>query len=127
VLLVDDVSSDRDRWPVLLALQDRHPEVVAPAADLVLNALRSPWREVVREVTADWFDSAASDAALLEAVVSFLPRLVVEEKDQARLRGLVRRQRRLWADPLPADIADRLDECLASVTVIPRGGKVVYL
>jgi hypothetical protein len=121
------LSSDRDRWPVLLALQDRHPEVVVPAAELVLNALRSPWRDVVREVIADWFDSAAADEALLEAVESFLPRLVVEEKDQARLRGLVRRQRRLWADPLPANIADRLDECLTSVTVVPRAGRVVYL
>jgi hypothetical protein len=127
MLLADDSSTDRDRWPVLLALQDRHPEVVGPAADLVLNALRSPWRDVVREVIADWFELAAADAALLEAVESFLPRLVVEEKDQARLRGLVRRQRRLWVDPLPAKIADRLDERLTSVTVVPRSGRVVYL
>jgi len=116
----------RGRWPALLALQGQHARVVAPTADLVRAALRSPWREVVADVLTRWFDLCASDDAALDAVCSFLPLLVVEESDRARLRGLVRRKRRVWADPLPPDVADRLDEALLQSTVVPRGGKVVY-
>ena len=126
-LVVDgDLPWDRAPWPALLALQDRHPDVVAPAAELVRGALRSPWREVVARVLTLWFDLAASDEAALTAVELFLPRLVVEESDRARLRGLIRRRRRTWADPLPPHVANRLDGVLARATAAPRGGRIVY-
>ena len=121
-----DLPPDRARWPALLALQDRHPDVVAPAAELVREALRSRWRDVVATVLTRWFDLAASDEAALPAVESFLPRLVVEESDRARLRGLVRRSRRTWADPLPPHVADRLDDALAHAAAAPPGGRIVY-
>ncbi|MCO1659311.1 hypothetical protein [Pseudonocardia humida] len=120
-----DVPTGRDRWPVLLALQGRHPKVVKPAAELVRDALRSPWREVMADVIGDWFDSAASDVSLLGAVESFLPLLVVEQSDRARLRALVRRKQRMWADPLPADVAARLDAALVAAASVPREVKVV--
>jgi hypothetical protein len=119
LVLRGDLDPGRDRWFALLALQDRHPEVVAPAADLVRGALRSPWRDVVAKVLTRWFELAASDDAALTAVELFLPRLVVEESDRARLRGLVRQRRRTWADPLPDDVADRLDDALAHASAAP--------
>jgi hypothetical protein len=60
----------------------------------------------------------------LAAVESFLPRLVVEEPDRARLRGLVRQRRRAWADPLPAEVADRLDEALTRAVAAPLRGRM---
>jgi hypothetical protein len=125
-LVQGDLSSGRDRWPALLALQDRHPEVVAPAADLVHGALRTPWRAVVDKVLVVWFDLAAGDDAALAAVESFLPLLVVEESDRARLRGLVRHRRRTWADPLPDRVADRLDGALARTAAAPSGGRMAF-
>jgi len=125
-LVQGDLSSGRDRWPALLALQDRHPEVVAPAADLVHGALRTPWRAVVDNVLVVWFDLAAGDDAALAAVESFLPLLVVEESDRARLRGLVRHRRRTWADPLPDRVADRLDGALARTAAAPSGGRMAF-
>ena len=43
-----------------------------------------------------------------------------------RLRGLVRRERRTWADPLPADVADRLDDALARATAAPSRGRMAF-
>ena len=125
LILEGDAGSGRDRWPALLALQDRHSDVVAPAADLVRGALRTPWRAVVADVLVRWFHLGTTDDAALAAVESFLPRLVVEESDRARLRGLVRRRRRMWADPLPDEIADRLDSALASADAAPSGERMV--
>jgi hypothetical protein len=126
LVLRGQLSSDRDRWPALLALQDRHPEVVAPAADLVHGALRTPWREVVAKVLVGWFGLGSTDDAALAAVESFLPLLVVDESDRARLRGLVRRQRRTWADPLPDNVADRLDNALVRAAAAPSTGRMAF-
>lgn len=119
-------DSGSGRWPALLALQDRHSDVVAPAAGLVRGALCTPWRAVVANVLVRWFHLRTTDDAALAAVESFLPRLVVEESDRARLRGLVRRRRRMWADPLPDEIADRLDGAPARADVAPSGERVVF-
>jgi hypothetical protein len=125
-LVLDDASVARRQWPALLALQGRHGAVVGPAAELVRGGLRSTWREVVAETLERWFDLCAHDDAALAAVETFLPLLVVEESDRARLRGLVRRKQRVWADPLPTRVAVRLDTALTRVEVVPRGRRVVY-
>ena len=68
---------------------------------------------------ADDFPDAA-----LPAVESFLPLLIKEESDRGRLLGLLNRMRVAWADPVSADVADRLEEVIAAVPVV-TGRKVL--
>jgi hypothetical protein len=116
---------ERARWPVLLALHGRRSALQGPAADLVRRVLRSSERKVALEVLADWLEDAADDDAMLAAVEAFLPLLVVEESDRGRLRGLVREMRNRWEDPLPEEVADRLEDVIAGIRLI--GGRKVFV
>ena len=122
-LVSADDRRDRGRWPILLALHGRRSELQGLAADLVWRVLRSNQRKVALEVLGDWFEFAEDDDAMLAAVEAFLPRLVKEESDRGRLRGLVRQMRHRWEDPLAEDVADRLEDVIAGTRTV--GGRTV--
>lgn len=102
----------RDRWPVVLGLVTDYPAIVPPLAHILRQALHSPAADVLLDVMGSWLDSAASDPAALDALLELLPALVIDEDDRRRLEFAVRRRRKRWADPLPDDVADRLDDAL---------------
>ena len=125
LILQGDSGSGRDgglrssRCRTAIPTSSRRPQTscAAPCAHRGVRSSPTSW--------SGGSTSGTTDDAALAAVESFLPRLVVEESDRARLRGLVRRRRRMWADPLPDEIADRLDSALASADAAPSGERVV--
>ena len=113
-------DGSRSRWPVLLALESIASGLVDSAAVLLRSALRGRAGEAAAEVVTRWLDQAQADAAALDAVERFLPRLITEQSDQAMLRSLIGRKRRAWADPLRPDVADRLIAVIDSTPVVAR-------
>lgn len=125
----DDLVSDVDRtsrrnWPVLLALHTDDRQLGDRSAALVRDALRTRHRRPVLKVLADWIELAAEDDDALAAVEAALTRLVREETDRARLRGLVRHMQHRWEDPLADGVAQRIDAVLTEITIDP-GEKVL--
>lgn len=105
--------AERKRWPVLLALQEDDPGLTAPVAALLAHALRSGRGRVAEWVLSErWMRAGQRDPSCLDALVRFVPHLVGNEGDRRRLRYLVATMRRDWAEPLPTDVAARLEAAI---------------
>jgi hypothetical protein len=100
------------RWPLLAAVIADDPQLSTPVADLLRATLRGPGRLFTEDAIGRWMRVACDDDTLLTELERFLPVVIADEADRARLLHLVRRLRRSWADPLPPDIADRLEAAL---------------
>ncbi|WP_344680556.1 hypothetical protein [Saccharopolyspora taberi] len=107
------LPASRDRWPLLLALREQDEQLTESFADLLRRALRcrgGNW--IARELLGRWIRAAERDADCLDALAEFLPHLVSDDGDLRRLLYLLTRMRRDWSDPLPDDVATRLESSL---------------
>jgi len=100
------------RWPLLPAVVADDPQLSMPVAELLHATLRGPGRSLTEDAIRRWMRVACDDDTLLTELERFLPVVIADEADRARLLHLVRRHRRSWADPLPPGIADRLEAAL---------------
>jgi hypothetical protein len=102
--------ADRGRWPLLVALADDDPGLLDPLADLVWLLTRSAQAEEASAATLKrWMSAGKKDPACIGPTGRFLALLGDDDSDRARLLhilGLLRRDR---DEPLPGDIADRLE------------------
>jgi hypothetical protein len=124
--LLDKADRDeRGRWPIVIALHGRQPELQRQCAELIRFALRSPEQTVALKAFEDIFDIAEDfpDTAL-PAVAAFLPLVIKDESDRGRLLALLYRMRDQWADALSSDVARRLQEVIVGISVVT--GKKVY-
>jgi hypothetical protein len=100
------------RWPLLAAVIADDPQLSMSVADLLRATLRGRGRSLTEDAIGRWMRVACDDDTLLTELERFLPVVIADEADRARLLHLVRRLRRTWADPLPPGIADRLEAAL---------------
>lgn len=122
-----DVSGGRDyrtvapahlRWPLLLALQDADHSLTEPVAELLRLALRTRHSDEVAECLRTWIKIGQEDLACLLALARFLPRLVKDSHDAARLIHIMVALRRDWAEPIRPEVATELEDAIRSA--IPR-------
>lgn len=99
---------ERQRWPLLLTLQESDHSLTDPFADLLWRTLRGPANEVMADILGGWMHAGQRDHACLDALIDFLPYLIDDRSDVSRLRYLVKRMRRNWSEPLAEDTATRL-------------------
>ena len=100
--------AERGRWPLLVALSDEDPALLAPLADLVWQLPRSaPAQAPALEVFEKWMRAGEKDRSCAGPVARFLAQLGDNDLDRARLMHLLGVLRRDQDDPLPADLADR--------------------
>lgn len=107
--------ADRSDWPLLLALQDEDPQLTTPFADLVwhtLNTARS--RTTALEVLTQWIRCSEKDRSCLPALAEFLWELADKPDSKRRLQCLVADLRSQWRKPLVTDVADHLQQRLAT-------------
>ena len=123
--LLDEADRDeRGRWPILIALHGRHPELQRQGAELIRFALAGREQKVVLEAFEDVFFIAEDyPETALPAVEAFLPLVIKDESDRGRLLGLLRKMRDAWADPLTVEVAIRLEEVIVGIPVV-TGRKV---
>jgi hypothetical protein len=102
--------ADRRQWPLLVALADDDPGMLDPLADLVWQLTRSA--QVEKDSVAalkGWMNAGKRDRACIAPVGHFLALLGDDESDRARLLHALSLLRRDRDEPLPGDIADRLE------------------
>jgi len=105
--------ADRRRWPLLVALADEDPALRDPLADLVWQLTRSALAQEASAATLKrWIRAGEKDPACVGPVGRFLALLGDDHSDRARLLHLVRLLRRDRDEPLPALIADRLEQAI---------------
>ena len=99
----------RDRWPLLLALQDEDPTLTPQIAGLLRWGLRGRRGDfVAKYLFGPWIRAAENDTECLQSLAEFVPHLVHNEMDANRLRYLITRLRHDWSDPLNDEPADLL-------------------
>jgi hypothetical protein len=103
-----------ERWPLLLALQHIDATLASPVADLLRHGLRGPFADSVLVCLRQWISVAERDQDELAALVEFVPRLVTDRSDAARLNHLVTAMRRDWAEPLAPDVATAVEDAIRS-------------
>lgn len=113
---VPDRPGGRERWPILLGLLQDDPGLAAPTAEVLRLALRSPAADFVNDAIATWIELGQSDQRFLAALIEFLPLLAVDDFDVRGLRYIVTQVRRRWADPVRADVADRVELAVSRST-----------
>jgi hypothetical protein len=102
-------TTDRERWPVALALSVDNPRLAGRVAGVIRTVLESgPAGEVLMKVIGSWWELADSDPRAIDAFLELVPHLVVDERDRGRLNYAVDRGCRRWDYPLPSDVADRI-------------------
>ncbi|MBP2473119.1 hypothetical protein JOF53_001991 [Crossiella equi] len=91
----------RERWPLLLALQDDDPRLTMPISGLIYWGMRGRRGDRMAKVLfGPWIRAAEKDQDCLRALVRFVPNLIRDESDASRLIHLVKRMRLDWCDPL---------------------------
>ena len=102
--------ADRGRWPLLVALADENPDLLDPLADLVWLLTRSAQAEEASTATLKrWMGAGKKDPACVRPTGRFLALLADDDADRARLLHILRLLRRDRDEPLPDEIADRLE------------------
>ena len=105
--------ANHSRWPLLVALADEEPALLDPLADLVWKLTRSAWAQEPSTLTLKrWMRAGKKDPACIGPVGRFLALIGDDHSDRARLLHLVGLLRRDRDEPLPADIADRLERAI---------------
>ncbi|WP_158891105.1 hypothetical protein [Amycolatopsis anabasis] len=104
------VRAGRERWPLLLTLQEADDRLTEPFADLLRRSLRARGGDgTAKRLLGRWIRSGEKDAECLGVLLRFLPHLIERSDDAHRLYHLVNRMRRDWAEPLPVDVARQLE------------------
>ncbi|AHI01025.1 ATP-binding protein [Kutzneria albida] len=107
----------RERWPLLLALQDAEPKLVQPIAYLLRWALRGRRADyVAKNLFGPWIRAGERDPECLDALVRFVPHLVERDNDARLLNHLITRLRLDWSDPLRDDAAELLQAAVSRST-----------
>lgn len=97
------------RWPLLVALAHEDPSLLDPLADLVWQLTRSAQAEEASAITLKrWMRAGKKDPACIGPVGRFLALIGDDDSDRARLLHILRSLRLDRDDPLPEDIAERL-------------------
>lgn len=105
----------RRKWPLLVALADEDPGMLEPLADLVWLLTRSAQAQEASAASLKrWMKSGKKDRACIGPVGRFLALLGDDESDRARLLHILSLLRRDRDEPLPGDIADRLELAIKS-------------
>lgn len=105
-----------ERWPLLLALQERDQRLTERFAVLLRCTLRArdgDW--VAKKFLGRWIRAGERDPDCLVALEHFLPTLVETKSDRCRLEHLINRMRKDWSDPLHDEVANRLERLLRPV------------
>jgi hypothetical protein len=104
---------ERDRWPLLVALAAEDEAFTNRFADVVWLMARSAIaQEAALDVLAKWMRAGEKDRSCIGPVGKFLALLGDDESDRARLTHLVGVLRRDLDEPLPEDIAARLERSI---------------
>jgi len=107
--------AERGQWPLLVALADEDPGMLEPLADLVWLLTRSAQAQEASTASLKrWMNAGKKDPACIGPVGRFLALLGDDESDRARLLHIVSLVRRDRDEPLPGDIADRLELAIQS-------------
>ncbi|MBP2326318.1 hypothetical protein JOF56_006703 [Kibdelosporangium banguiense] len=107
------VPRSKERWPLLLVLQDEEPDLREQIAGLLRWALRGRKSDhVARTLFGQWVRAAEKNPACMAALVDFVPTLVHDATDADRLGYLITRLRRDWADPLDDKAAVQIEAAL---------------
>jgi hypothetical protein len=102
-------TTDRERWPVALALSVDNPALAGGIGGLIRTVLGSgPAGEELMKAIGSWWELGESDPGAIDAFLELIPRLVVDERDRGRLNHAVDRGCRRWDHPLPSDVADQI-------------------
>jgi len=91
------VQTGLESWPVLLVLIDSDPRLAEPIAALLRDTFRGPRGDVVAGYLAGWIRAGQEDQACLAALLRFIPYLVADTTDAARLKHVVARMPHDWA------------------------------
>ncbi|QFZ19844.1 hypothetical protein [Saccharothrix syringae] len=103
----------RERWPLLLALQDEQPHLTARIAHLLRWGLRGRRADyVAKYLFGPWMRAAGQEDECMRALVAFVPHLVHDEFDARRLCHLINRLRHDWSDPLADNAAGLLESAV---------------
>jgi hypothetical protein len=105
------------RWPLLLSVHARSPELTEPIADLLRQLLRREGDQVAKQFLGKWIRQSERDAELLDVLTDFLRYVVRNDGDEFRLIHLLDRLSQDWAEPLYVDVASRLREAILSSRV----------
>ncbi|MGH3973162.1 MAG: hypothetical protein ACRDS9_07540, partial [Pseudonocardiaceae bacterium] len=98
-----------ERWPIVLGLIEQEPDIAVDIAAALRCALHGEASNLMADTLRSWMRLGQSDTRMFDALVAFLPRLVVDDLDRYAIRFAISDARRRWADPLRADVADLLD------------------
>lgn len=101
-------------WPLLLSVHVRNPEFTEPIADLLHQLLRREGDMAAKHFLGKWIRQGERNPELLMILADFIPHIVRNEADEHRLKYLLNRLLRDWADPLCPDVADRLRDAIYS-------------
>jgi hypothetical protein len=103
----------RDRWPLLVALAAEYPALRDALADLVWRAARALHAQrLALGVLGRWMRAAEEDRTCAGPLGRFLALIGDDDSDRARLLHLLSVLRQDPDEPLPADIADRLEQAI---------------
>jgi hypothetical protein len=106
------------RWPLLLSVHVRSPELTEPIAELLRQLLlRREGDQVAKQFLGKWIRQSERDAELLAVLTGFLPHIVRNDGDEFRLIHLLDRLSQDWAEPLYVDVASRLRGAILSSRV----------
>jgi hypothetical protein len=105
--------ANRRQWPLLVALADQDPSLLNPLADLVWQLTRSARaQDASARALKRWMRAGKKDPACIGPVGRFLALIGDDYSDRARLLHLIGLLRRDRDEPLPADLADRLESAV---------------
>ena len=105
------------RWPLLLSVHVRSPELTEPIADLLRQLLRREGDQVAKQFLGRWIRQSERDAELLAVLAGFLRHIIRNDGDEFRLIHLLDRLSQDWTEPLDMDVASRLREAILSSRV----------
>jgi hypothetical protein len=102
-------TTNRERWPVALALSVDNPALAGRIGGLIRTVLGSgPTGEELMKAIGSWWELGESDPCAIDAFLELIPRVVVDERDRGRLNHAVDRGCRRWDHPLPSHVADQI-------------------
>jgi len=105
--------ANRHQWPLLVALADDDPDLLNPLADLVWQLNRSARaQEASARALKRWMRAGKKDPTCIGPVGRFLALIGDDHSDRSRLLYLIGLLRRDRDEPLPAAIADRLEQAI---------------
>jgi hypothetical protein len=110
------ISREYDTWPLLLTLRHSDRTLTEPVGEVLRLALRSRYADTMLYGIKRWITTAQENRECLAALIDFVPHLVENRDDAARLTHLIARMRHDWSDPLTDDAAAALQAAIQPET-----------